>query len=408
MFSTRFTTLTLPRVGGVSCHFVRSLRPVFAIAGQNRRQLRRIVRMNRLTLSLLTFGIFCGLHTIGCRAETPVSIPPIRGLSRTNLLEYRTPDGSRKTASSAAEWEGRKTEALKGFQQIAGALPGKEKRCDLDVKVDDETDCGSYVRRAITYASEPGARTTAYLCIPKAALAGKAVPGVLCLHPTENKIGYKVVVGLGGKAHRQYASELAERGFVTIAPSYPLLADYQPDLKQLGWQSGTMKAIWDNIRALDVLDALPFVKHGRYATIGHSLGGHNSIFTALFDARIQCIVSSCGFDSLLDYYGGNIKGWVQERYMMKMEQFLGHPQDAPFDYYELIACLAPRTLFVNAPLRDSNFRHDSVDRIARAAAAIYKLHGAEDRIRVEHPDSDHDFPDAQRFAAYDVIGKVLR
>lgn len=341
------------------------------------------------------------------RGEQTTAIPPIRGLSRTNLLEYRAADGSVKFAATAAEWSTRRTEALKGFQEIAGPLPGKEKRCDLDVKIDEETDCGSYIRRAITYASEPGSRTTAYLCIPKSALAGKAASAVLCLHPTENNIGYKVVVGLGGKPHRQYASELAERGFVTIAPSYPLLAQYQPDLKKLGYQSGTMKAIWDNIRALDLLETLPFVKKGRFAVIGHSLGGHNSIFTALFDERIQCIVSSCGFDSLLDYYGGNIKGWVQERYMMKMEQFLGHPQDAPFDYYELVACLAPRRFFVNAPLRDSNFKQDSVDRIAKAARAVYALHGAETALTVEHPDSEHDFPDAPRFAAYEAIAKVL-
>lgn len=341
------------------------------------------------------------------RAEQTAGVPLIRGLSRTNLLELRATDGSVKVAKTAAEWSARRSEALKGFQDIAGPLPGKEKRCDLDVRIDEEADCGSYVRRAITYASEPGARTTAYLCIPKSALGGKATSAVLCLHPTDNSIGYKVVVGLGGKPHRQYASELAERGFVTIAPSYPLLAQYQPDLKKLGYQSGTMKAIWDNIRALDLVEALPFVKKGRFAVIGHSLGGHNSIFTALFDDRIQCIVSSCGFDSVLDYKDGNIKGWVQERYMMRMEQFLGHPQDVPFDYYELVACLAPRRFFVNAPLRDSNFKHDSVDRIAEAARAIYALHGAEAALTIEHPDSDHDFPDVQRFAAYDAISKVI-
>jgi Prolyl oligopeptidase family len=363
----------------------------------------RILRMTRI-LSL--FG-FASISLSCALAETPATIPPIRGLSRTHLLEYRASDGTTKTATTPAEWQSRRADALKAFQQIAGPLPGKEKRCALDVTIDEETDCGSYVRRAITYASEPGSRTTAYLCIPKTALAGRMTSGVLCLHPTENNIGYKVVVGLGGKPNRQYASELAERGFVTIAPSYPLLAQYQPDLKALGYQSGTMKAIWDNIRALDVLESLPFVKKGRFATIGHSLGGHNSIFTALFDDRIQCVVSSCGFDSVLDYKDGNIKGWVQERYMMKMEQFLGRPQNVPFDYYELIACLAPRTLFVNAPLRDSNFKHDSVDRIAKAASAIYALHGVEKNIRVEHPDSEHDFPDEQRFAAYDVIAKTL-
>ena len=67
---------------------------------------------------------------------------------------------------------------------------------------------------------------------------------------------------------------MAERGYVTLSPSYPLLAQYQPDLKALGFTSGTMKAIWDNIRGLDLLETLPFVKkEAGFATIGHSLAG---------------------------------------------------------------------------------------------------------------------------------------
>ena len=53
------------------------------------------------------------------------------------------------------------------------------------------------------------------------------------------------------------AAELAERGFVTFAPNYPKLAKYQPDLEGLGWESGTLKAVWDNIRGLDLLTTLP-------------------------------------------------------------------------------------------------------------------------------------------------------
>lgn len=336
-------------------------------------------------------------------------IPPIRGLSRTNLLEYHAADGSKKIAQTAAEWESRHKEALAGFQQVAGPLPGPEMRCALDPQVMEETDCGSYVRRLITYQSQPGGRVPAYLCIPKPALAGAKTAAVLCLHPTENQIGFNVVVGLGGKPHRQYAAELAERGFITLSPSYPLLADYQPDLKALKMPSGTMKAIWDNLRGIDYLDSLPFVdnSHG-YAVIGHSLGGHNSIYTAVFDDRIKVIVSSCGFDSFLDYYGGNIKGWNQERYMSNMGGFIERPADVPFDFYELIACLAPRHVFVNAPLRDANFRWQSVDRIAAAAQPVFKLHQAESRLQIVHPDSEHDFPDTERFAAYELITRVLR
>ncbi len=324
---------------------------------------------------------------------TAADIPPLRGLSRTDLLEYRDASGKLRRAEKIADWEKRRAEALAAFQSVSGPLPGADQRCPLDVKVEEEADCGSYIRRLISYQSTPGGRVPAYLCIPKTALAGKAVPAVLCLHPTENKIGHKVVVGLGGKPHRQYASELAERGYITLAPSYPLLADYQPDLQALGFTSGTMKAIWDNIRGIDLLESMPEVKKDTgFATIGHSLGGHNSIFTALFDTRLKVIVTSCGFDSVLDYYGGNLKGWVQERYMLRMGDYLGHPQEVPFDYYELIPALAPRRVFVNAPLKDANFKWDSVGRIATAAAPIFKLYGAEAHLTIRHHDIELDFP----------------
>ncbi|MEO7317438.1 MAG: PVC-type heme-binding CxxCH protein, partial [Chthoniobacteraceae bacterium] len=109
---------------------------------------------------------------------------------------------------------------LRGAQEIMGPLPGTEKACALDPQIVEEVDCGNYVRRLLTYASEPGSRVPAYLLIPKMALAGSRANAVLCLHPTENTLGHKTVVGLGGDSYggrASYASELAERGFVTIA-----------------------------------------------------------------------------------------------------------------------------------------------------------------------------------------------
>ena len=335
-------------------------------------------------------------------------VPPLRGLNRSDLLQTVPVAATAQPAKNPQEWETRRKAALDGFQQVAGSLPGEPMRCDLDLNVEEEVDCGTYLRRRISYVSSPGGRVPAYLCIPKAALTGKPAPAVLCLHPTDNLVGHGVVVGLGGKPNRQYASELAEQGFVTLSPSYPLLAKYQPDLKALGFSSGTMKAIWDNIRGLDLLETLPFVrKEAGFATIGHSLGGHNSIYTAVFDPRLRVIVSSCGFDSFLDYMGGNIKGWVQERYMLRMGDYLGKPEAVPFDFYELVAALAPRPFLVNAPLRDSNFKWDSVDRILAAAKAVYALHSAEKHLRVLHPDCDHDFPDEARKAAYTLIRDTL-
>ena len=150
-----------------------------------------------------------------------------------------------------------------------------------------------------------------------------------------------------------------------------------------------------------------------FGTIGHSLGGHNSVYTAVFDDRIKAVVTSCGLDSYLDYYNGDPKnwdpekGWCQTRYMRKLADYKGRLADIPFDFHEMIGALAPRHVLIVAPKMDSNFRADSVDRIAVAARPIFKLHGVETRLQVEHPDCGHDFPPEMREAAYRLFDSVL-
>jgi dienelactone hydrolase len=335
-------------------------------------------------------------------------------LPRDNLLLYRGDDGKPREVKSIEDWQKRRAEVVRGMESVMGKLPGEAKQCSLDVKTEEEVDRGKYVRRLVTYASEPGSRVPAYLLIPKEVLKGeRKVPAILCLHGTDNVVGHGTVVGLGKNANRAYACELAERGFVCLAPSYPLLAKYQPDIKKLGWESGTLKAVWDNMRGLDYLESLPFVNGKAMAAIGHSLGGHNSVYTAVFDERLKVVVSSCGLDSFLDYYGGDEKnwqlerGWCQTRYMPKLAGFRGRLADIPFDFHELIGALAPRHVLIVAPKEDSNFRAASVDRIAAAAMPVFKLHGRADRMMIEHPDGGHDFPSAMRDQAYKLFETVL-
>lgn len=337
-------------------------------------------------------------------------------LDRDQLLTYRTADGQVAAVKSRQDWQHRRAEILRGMTAVMGPLPPDSRRVDLAIEVEEEVDAGSYVRRLITYQSEPGSRTPAYLCIPKSVLEGKGkAPAALCLHPTDNTVGHKVVLGLGGRAGRAYAAELADRGYVTLSPAYPHLANYWPNLGKLGYVSGTMKAIWDNTRGLDLLEQLPYVDAERgFGAIGHSLGGHNAIYTAVWDERIKVIASSCGFDSYLEYYDGTEsvwyfgKGWCQIRYMPRLSNYRGRLEEIPYDFPELLGALAPRPLFVNAPLHDSNFRWKSVDRCAAAARPVYELLDASDALIVEHPDSDHNFPEDMREAAYELFDSVLR
>lgn len=295
-------------------------------------------------------------------------------------------------------------ELTERMERLMGPLPGAERRVPLDVELVEEVDRGDHLRRLITYSAEPGARTPAYLLLPKATLdGGPPAPGVLALHPTEHTIGHRVVVEPLGARNRDYARRLVEAGFVVLAPAYPLMADHQPDLTALGYVSGTMKAIWDNIRGLDLLDQLPEVAAGGYGVMGHSLGGHNAIFTAVFEPRLRALVCSCGFDSFADYMGGDLAGWRQDRYL----PLLAPDTLPPFDFDELLAALAPRDVLVSAPLGDTNFGWRSAARMADRARPAYVAAGAADRLTVLHPDCGHDLPDPVLERAITFLGEAI-
>ena len=313
---------------------------------------------------------------------------------------------SKDATRSREDWGKIYRPAILGrMQEVMGPLPAHDRARPLDVQVGEEVDCGEYLRRFLTYESEPGSLVPAYLLIPKRVLDRRQVTyGILTLHQT-HRAGQRVVVGLGESPNDEYAVELVKLGYVCIAPPYPLLANYAPNLKELGYVSGTMKAIRDNMRALDLLETLPFVKPGEFGAIGHSLGGHNSLYTAAFDQRIKVVVTSCGFDSFRDYKGGDIRGWTSERYMPRL---LDYPlAKIPFDFHEVLAAIAPRQIFVNAPLRDSNFQWESVDRVVSAALPAFDLYGARANLVVQHPDAAHSFPDETRRRAYEMVQRVL-
>ncbi|MSR59070.1 MAG: hypothetical protein EXS05_15740 [Planctomycetaceae bacterium] len=343
------------------------------------------------------------------RHSSAADAPPQGRLDRTNLLIYRDSDGMVRPVQSAADWQKRRAMIVAGMEQVMGRLPGDEKRCPLEMAIEEEVDCGSFVRRRIAYTAEPGGRVPAYLLVPKTVLDGRQkAPAVLCPHPTHLELGPKTVVGLGGKNDMPYARELAERGYVCLAPCYPRMGGYEPDLEVLGYQSTTMKAVWDNIRGIDLLESFSWVQSGAIGAVGHSLGGHNTIYTAVFDERIKVAVSSCGLDSYVEYKNGDIRGWTSKWYMPRLLEYRDRLQEIPFDFHEMVGALAPRYCFINAPLDDDNFKWRSVDQIGQAAAQVYRLESVPERLRIEHPDCPHDFLPAMRELAYQLFDRALR
>lgn len=325
---------------------------------------------------------------------------------RQHLLLYYDADGQLRPITTPQQWAVRRQHILANMQKVMGPLPRHDPALPLDIQVAEEVAFPKYIRRKITYQAEPGDRVPAYLLIPRQR-SGK-VPSVVCLHPTNREFGKGVVCGFGGLPNRQYAVELAELGFVTIAPDYVNMGEYKCDPYQRGYLSATMKGIINHRRAVDVLRSLPEVNPEQIGAIGHSLGGHNSIFLAVFDERVKCVVSSCGFSSFRTYMMGNLRGWSHAGYMpLILKQYDADPQKMPFEFTEVIAALAPRPFLAVAPVRDGNFDVEGVRECIRAATPVYQLLGAPDALRAIYPDAEHDFPDDARQEAYRWLSKHL-
>jgi acetyl esterase/lipase len=246
----------------------------------------------------------------------------------------------------------------------------------------------------------------AWLLVP---IAGdnRRRPAVLCLHQT-TPAGKDSPVGLADRPSLHYALELARRGFVTLSPDYPSLGEHEHDFDADDYDSGSMKAIYDNVRAIDLLQSLPDVDAQRIGCIGHSLGGHNGLFTAVFDERIRVVVTCCGFTTFEKYMTGDLRGWSGPRYMPRIASKYGlSPDRMPFEFTEVIAAIAPRAVFIVAPLGDDNFAVDGVRDVVAAARPIYTLLGQPERLRVVYPDCGHDFPESARNAAYSFLAETL-
>jgi dienelactone hydrolase len=360
----------------------------------------RKVRLGFLFIAL----VIC--RPLDGRAAEPKHAPSYS--NHQDLSYYLRPDGRRVEIRSVKDWQTRRRHILSGMEEAMGPLPRPAKPVALDVQTLEEHEENGLVRRKLAYHTDrTDQRVHAWLLMP-ADEKRQHRPAVLCLHQTTPE-GKDSPVGLADRPTLHYALELAKRGYVTLSPDYPSLGEYKYDFDDDEYESGSMKAIYDNMRAIDLLQSSPEVDPDLIGCIGHSLGGHNGLFTAAFDDRIKAVVTCCGFTSAHKYMGGDLHGWSGPRYMPRVATHYDFsPDKIPFDFHELLAAIAPRGVFIVAPLHDDNFDVAGVRDVVKAATPIFELLGTANRLQVVYPNAAHDFPDRQRLKAYEFLGAMLK
>jgi acetyl esterase/lipase len=332
------------------------------------------------------------------------------------LLAFRNTNGRAKTVQTPAQWEIKRQQILHNMQLAMGPLPDRSQPAPLQVTIKDSLLQRNHIRYEITFMAAGNEPVPALLFVP---LKKGKHPAMLALHGT-SPLGKRAITSENKTtANRAYAEELADRGYVVIAPDYPSFGDMKDyDFEHDRYESGTMKAIFNHIRCVDLLQSMENVDPERIGVIGHSLGGHNALFVAAFDKRLKVIVASCGWTRLSYYnvgeeaskrYGGRLGPWAQTRYMPLLREKYGLDQQRiPFDFDEVIAALAPRAFFSNSPVNDGNFDVKGVKEGMANVAPVYTLLNAPQHLQVSYPVAGHDFPPAQRLEAYRLIDGELR
>jgi dienelactone hydrolase len=310
---------------------------------------------------------------------------------------------------------------LSAWKKLLGPMP--EVVPPLDAQSLGEVDCGSYVRRKVSFQVQPGDRMPCWLLVPKKLPASGRAPAIICFYGTTSGAGKDTTVGLSGAKpgtpplrNRSFAVDMAEAGFVALAPDFlrdgerlpPSGRPYDttdfyerfPDWSCVG------KDCWDVQRAVDYLETLPFVAADRIGMVGHSYGGHTTIFAAGLEPRIRAVFAS-GPVSDFVLHGAHWaapKGGGASQSLPGMRSYLLEHRAPPVSFAEVTALIAPRPLWVNQAVGE---HRPNEEENAATVNGLYRALGAADRSRYMWCAGDHDFPPPARAAAVEWFRKWL-
>ena len=290
---------------------------------------------------------------------------------RGKLGKYRSPllfnDGSKVKTSK--EWTRRRTEILKNWQDLLGHWPALI--TNPKVQVLEEKRRENFRQLKVRFKWTPVEFTTGYLLIPEG--KGKRPAVVTVFYEPETAIG------LGKNPHRDFALQLARRGFVVLSigstetTNNRTYATYYPSINKATVQPLSMLGC-AAANAWHVLAQRPEVNAGRIGIVGHSYGGKWAMFAScLFDQFAAAAWSDPGimFDTRPSvnywepwYLGYHPKPWRKRGVPSPDNPARGlYPKllAAKHDLHELHALMAPRPFLVSGGSEDGPHRWEALN-----------------------------------------------
>jgi dipeptidyl aminopeptidase/acylaminoacyl peptidase len=296
-----------------------------------------------------------------------------------DLGDYRSPlrfdDG--RSVESAADWALRRREILSTWHAILGAWPPLLENPRVERLAEERRD--GFLELRVTVEVAPQRTMDGYLLIPD----GKPpFPAVVVVY-------YEAETGIGrGQERRDFALQLARRGFVALSVGTPA-SFYYPGREDAQLQPLSAMA-YAAANCWQALAALPEVDRERIGIAGHSYGGKWAMFASCLFERFACAAWSDG-GIVFDESRPNVNYWEPWYlgYERGVERRRGVPSpDNPRtgaykrlvedgrDLHELHALMAPRPFLVSGGSEDRAERWKALQH----TIAVNRLLGVSERV----------------------------
>jgi hypothetical protein len=291
---------------------------------------------------------------------------------------YRSPlvfdDG--RPVKTAEDWAKRREELLRYWHTMLGPWPPPIDRPSVEVLESKRRD--NFTQKKVRIEAAPQLHLDGYLLVPDG--AGPR-PAVLVVYYEP-----ETAVGLNQNKLRDFAYQLARRGFVALSIGWPnaYTVAQSPKLQPLS----CLAYVAANCR--NALSALPEVNRARIGIVGHSFGGKWAMFASCLDERFACAAWSdpgIVFDEKrpnVNYWEPWYLGWEPGQNRKPGVPTQANPRTGPYkrliesgrDLHELHALMAPRPFLVSGGSEDPPERWRALNH----AVAVNRLLGHENRV----------------------------
>lgn len=336
-------------------------------------------------------------------------------------------DSENKIITNVTGWENKKKDIIKKLHWALGEEPPgvfNPGPGSLDKGGRGEVSFGTFLVRpastpemgvmAISPYNGFGDQLFGYLYYPrdeKGNIISNDLPVVIYLHEYDYSKGFNsyhqvesLFQSMVARGYAVFAFDMI--GFGNRIEEGTLFYHRYPHWSKMG------KMVVDVRGAVDALSNLDFIDSSKVFVTGYSLGATVAIYAAALDKRIAGVVSVAGFTPMrlntLERGTEGIKAYSHLHGLLpRLGFFVGNEARIPYDFHEVLACIAPRPLLVIAPLMDKDSHSEDVQQCVDLAGKIYALHGSAGNIKLFAPDDYNRFSPEIREKTYKWLDDIL-